>query len=328
MSFEEIFKELDSQPSFNAKLNAIRNRAEAAAISAGYVAEEEKDTFRHIYSSTVLAKYYGQWEARGLGVGNELNGEKRNIERQIDGRSYDPTAKVIEDSLKDLYNNEFGFEISSTAQNEADVIRETSRAIDSKEAITEPGVIGNFLLGIKNFFSSFGLENTGQGRLETNAPMSLVEGDGMGTVGQGGFDPSFLIEAFGGKKHSSRNNSTHQIVLTSATALARELFKSKRRTLENDMIEIFTGKDSGTIGDMFTRGGTPPFIGGSSQAGFSDVMLGVMERMVGAAFNRTRTRTSTSESERSREASRSWNPSRSQQQAMLAQWAQQGTRNL
>lgn len=136
MAFDNVFRQLDERKTLNEKITFLRERAQTYAQELGYRDLEDIDSFRHLYSSAVLGKYYGEWTTRGLGVLNEFNGEGRNLMRRYQGKSTDSTAKMLEDSFKDLYNNEIGItHIARVAQNEEYMIREVTRAINSNEAI-------------------------------------------------------------------------------------------------------------------------------------------------------------------------------------------------
>ncbi len=65
-----------------------------------------------------------------------------------------------------------------------------------------------------------------------------------------------------------------------------------------------------------------------SEAAGVGALGGLVERLVAGAFQRQRTRVTSTESDRSREAVTSWNLSRGQQAAELAQMVQRGMRNL
>lgn len=105
----------------------------------------------------------------------------------------------------------------------------------------------------------------------------------------------------------------------SAAELAQQLAQSRRRSLENDIADIFTGGGNGR---------TPPFTTGN-QNRFSGTLFNLVESMVGSALGkRTHSRSTTGESSRSIEARQNWNLSAGQQQALLAKQAQLGRKNL
>lgn len=184
---------------------------------------------------------------------------------------------------------------------------------------------GGILASIGGFFSTaaeriggfFGLGNSNGGST------ALVSGPfGFGRIG---FDPGSDLEKllsqgldkFTDKLADRLAKNDHILnqslgrTLTQNSGLFGDLLKkAKLGDLTGGLEDVFSSKNLGNIfGD---------FIGNAAAAGVG--------RLLGAG--KVRTTVTSQESERSREASRAWNPSRSQQAAMLAQMVQQGSRNL
>ncbi len=249
------------------------------------------DAFRHTYISAMFAYYAGNGIAHGFGELNELKGDIWN-------------GQPISERHMDEHNNEVGRKIGQNATNHEDIGKHVYDALARGELIindTDNGPSSPFdndadytpPIGVSHFVAS-----------DTSPRM-------------GSFDPSSVFRALGGGKSRM---SSKQIFAMSAASFAQEIIKSNRRRMENDLIDILTGGNSKT--------GMPQVASGNPVASLTNSLGGLIDNLVGSAMSRRKTRVSTSESERSVEASRNWNPSRSQQQAMLASWAQQGNRNL
>jgi hypothetical protein len=134
-----------------------------------------------------------------------------------------------------------------------------------------------------------------------------------------------MIQSISSGRSRDGKSSARRILLMSATTLAQSIIKSRQKSLERDLMDIFSFRE-----ELPKQGGrTPPYISdGSGSSGFGNMLFNTVGNMIGAALSRNHTRISSSESDRSRDARQSWNSSQSQQAAMLAQIVQQGTRNL
>lgn len=110
----------------------------------------------------------------------------------------------------------------------------------------------------------------------------------------------------------------------SSFSLSESLDASRRTSLQDDLIDLFSGGRAPT--------GTPPIIprsGGSFGSSNSGQLFDLFANIFGSIFSHgSRSHTSSTESSRSVEERQRWSLSRSQQQASLAQAAQQGARNL
>ncbi|MFW0777694.1 MAG: hypothetical protein ACN2B6_08260 [Rickettsiales bacterium] len=161
--------------------------------------------------------------------------------------------------------------------------------------------------GVSGLFSSFGRGGSADALGFRDSSRDV----GFGEPFNGGFNPA----AGGG---------INQRLLPSAFGLAQAILRSRRSRLEEDLIDIFTG-GNGT-GNRRGRITTPPFIPGSSSGNpFSNILGGIFDNMIGAAFSRHRSSSSSQESARSRDALAGY--SQSQQAALYAQWLQRGNRN-
>lgn len=177
----------------------------------------------------------------------------------------------------------------------------------------------------------------------------------FGGGGGGGAAVGFRDTSF--ENNGSGGGSINQMLLPSAFGLAQAILRSKRGRLEGDLIDILSGDMGGGTGrggrittppyvpdfgngkppfvieenpGRGRRGGitTPPIVPDGTGATLYSVLGGVFDNIIGAAMSRHRTRTTVAESERSREAQARWSMSRSQQQAIFAQMAAAGQRNL
>ncbi len=320
-------------------IEAWRERARTKAKEAGFQkGTPEDDAFRHAYVAAMVSKFQiGDFLTAGLGYVVEVLGAFRNTGYAIAGIfdseiESDSLGTVEKEAFKDLFNNRKGIAIGNSATDEADIIRQITEQIHSGEIITDPeGSMERY----ENEFGSVTKDPT-IGRMGGSAPIPFVASR-ESTAGepfngginpqnpQGNFDPSALIRILGGNPGSSpRRNANGQFIFTTIAALAREIHKAERARLEEDLIDIFTG-GNGTGG----RGGritTPPFIPGSSSGNpFSNILGGIFDNMIGAAFSRHRSSSSSQESARSRDALAGY--SQSQQAALYAQWLQRGNRN-
>ncbi len=296
----------DTLPPFNPLSKSdLDKRAEILAKNQGFAKDSaEEDSFRHAYTAAMMTRFkIGDTLTEGMGYLIEAAGLARNALYSIgsifdDGIKADSWDKAKSEMFKDLYNNQKGIEIGKVATDEAEIIKTVAERIRSGDIIVDSSE------SHERYNKEFGQQ-----------PMNLVASEDS-TSPAGSFDPSFIFKALGGR--SSKNNNSQALAI-SAAALAREVLKSRRRSLENDLLDIFTGGNGKT---------TLPQVGsGNSLGSFTNSFGGLIDNLVGSAMSRRKTRISTSESERSVEASRNWNVSRSQQQAMLAQWANQGSRN-
>ncbi len=266
--------------------------------------KDEVDTFRHMYAAATSTGILGESITRMGGEIIEAGGMLRFYYKSFRGQTNDTWTDADNDRYKDFYNNELGIKIGQTSSSEAEIIAKIKQAIQSGEAIIDPK------------YSRARFEKDFPDTAERiSSSMNFVASDEPSRTG--GFDTGSLIRALTGGKSQM---SSRQIFAMSATAFAQQVIKSRRRSLENDLLDIFTGGNGKT---------TLPQVGSGNPLGsFTNSFGGLIDNLVGSAMSRRKTRISTTESERSIEASRNWNISRSQQQAMLAQWANQGNRNL
>lgn len=252
-----------------------------------------RDAFRHIYGSAVAAYELGKSTASGIGELGEMFGDNPDFLADMD-----------------RHNNQIGIEIGQNIHNRFSetpnlsekqikdaIASEADAAISSGKAVfyTTRDNDADYILagGVSNFIANDAPSRTGS------------------------IDTGSLIRAISGGRSRM---SSKQIFAMSAAAFAQELIKSRRRSLENDLLDILTG---GNGKNTLAQAGS-----GNPMSSLPNVFGGLIDNLVGSAMSRRKTRTSTAESARSIEASRNWNPSRSQQQAMLASWTQQGGRNL
>jgi hypothetical protein len=280
----------------------------------------ELDAFRHIYTNAMTAFTYGPAAGAGytglLGTGYELFGLSVSLVTDMVQSTAELLGVTISEehridfgeqtlsSIMDVHNNVIGSMIGSAATSKEAIISQTESAIRSGWAITSLEQVKEILLSKKSTPSTSNSFVSGSGTWENS------------TSSAGSFDTSFILKALGNR---SGKSSTSQALAMSAAAFAQQVIKSRRRSLENDLLDIFTGGNAKT---------TLPQVGSSNPLGsFTNSFGGLIDNLVGSAMSRRKTRVSTAESERSMEASHNWNVSRSQQQAMLAQWVNQGSRN-
>jgi hypothetical protein len=288
-----------------------RKKAELAGFAKN---SPEDDAFRHIYTNAMITWLYGLPSGfvfteglgniyEGLEMGKFLIIDMVQSAAELFGYDVESKDRVdfgahALDGIMDVTNNQIGLMIGSQASSEEDIIQKVTTAIKSGTVVLDPQRIPEILKEKKSF----------------------VEGDGMweSPSRAGGIDTGSLIRALSGGKKSGM--SSKQIFAMSAAAFAQELIKSRRRSLENDLLELLTG---GNGKNTLAQTGS-----GNPMASLPNVFGGLIDNLVGSAMSRQKTRVSSTESDRSREAQKNWNLSRSQQQAMLAGWAQQGNRNL
>ena len=88
----------------------LRRHTTILAREQGFSGKEEIDAFRHTYTAAIITKAHGERLTRGMGRVVEVGGVIRNVGNYAMGSPSDPVTKVIEDSYKDLSNNEVGIE--------------------------------------------------------------------------------------------------------------------------------------------------------------------------------------------------------------------------
>lgn len=105
--------------------------------------------------------------------------------------------------------------------------------------------------------------------------------------------------------------------------------QSRQRSLEEAILQVITGKNMRTIMNMHeARGYKTPMNWETGRPAIGGILDDMVGGMVGAAFARERQRVATYETDRSREALGNWQLSRSQHEALMAEAAQRGIRNL
>lgn len=288
--------------------------------------KDEVDAFRHMYAAATSTNFVGGLLTRFGGELVEMGGMIRFYVKSLLGLTKDTWVDADNERYKDFYNNELGIKIGQSSASEKEIVERIKAAIIAGEAVINPSDARTRFEKDFPETDDFILKDTGDWRLGTGAPMSIREGewdwmDRQGGIGStGSINVSQLIQQLGsGRKGGGM--STSQILLTSAAALARELTKSRRMSLEDDLMDIFGGGNR-------KGGGILPSVSSGQNGGMGNMLFDAVERMVGGALSRSKTRVSSAETDRSLEAQQKWNPSMGQQQALLAQWAQSGTKNL
>lgn len=188
-----------------------------------------------------------------------------------------------------------------------------------------PDASGGILAGIGGFFDGLANRIGGFMGLGGSNSGSLALASGPFGFGRIGFDPGGDLEKLFSqgidkftdkladrltKNDNILNNALGTTLMQNSGLFTDLIRKGRLGDLTGGLEDLFSSKN---IGDVFGN-----FIGNAAAAGVGK-LLGV---------GRVRTRVTSQESERSRKASRNWNPSRSQQAAMLAQMVQQGSKNL
>jgi hypothetical protein len=306
-------------------LDALREHAKEIAKNEGFAENTpQADAFRHIYTNAMIAWKYGV-VGGGLYtevIGNTFEGLELGKFIAVDmvqsaaallgfeeSKDRISLGEYALDSIMDITNNQIGLMIGSTATSKEDLIAKVSKAIRSGEVILNPDQIPNML-------------KQNQSNLDNDS--SLIATGKTGPLSE--FNPR-LFESVA--RTRSKNSSLRQIAIASSTSIAQALLKSRQKSIEDAIFNVFTGNrgSASSLSEGFSISSLLPGAGGS-QISIPGILGGFIEQAVGAAFGRSRTRTSVAESDRSREAGSNWNLSQGQQQAMLAQWMQRGMRNL
>ncbi|MFO0388660.1 MAG: hypothetical protein ACK502_02925 [Alphaproteobacteria bacterium] len=300
-------------PDFNPiSREEMETRAAKIAEQQGFKDRYDIDAFRHAYTAAMMTKFHlGDVATGTLGYGVEFiglwtRGAKDLFQSimELFGTEHSESERVHYDeqfleSSMDAFNNAVGIAIGKEASSEQEIIKRITEKIHNGEIVRHPNEVKDRMRKEREI-----------------SQQNFVANDTSCRAGN--FDTSSLIRAISGGKNSRM--SSKQIFSMSAAAFAQELIKSRRRSLENDLLELLSG---GNGKNTLAQAGN-----GTPMASLTNTFGGMIDNLVGSAMNRRKTRTSTAESDRSIETSRNWNPSRSQQQAMLAGWAQQGNRNL
>lgn len=283
---------------------------------------DEIDAFRHTYVNAMVTWTYGTAAgiayADGFGLVYEASGLAWTLVHDAAAAVLDPfgveitpygIGDQVRSSVMDIYNNNMGVAIGSTATSKEDIISKVANAVRSGLVITSPDPLPNPPSQGSNF----------------------VEGEWDWQKQAGGADDISKLLPTLARNIGKKKAPTQQILLTSAAALASALIKSRQREQEDVILNLLTGKSRDEIFEMErNRGGTGGIFDQSGKMSFPALFTNLAESIVGGALGRlfNRSKTTVQESERSREYARNWNLSRSQQAAELARMVQAGTRNL